>query len=153
MDESKLAVVQFSNFDEFLEEVRAEQPSVVRVWKGEGDRPYGPAGLAMRHHLINCQAHLPEQATVLSCAVEVGAYSHFNGKPFGPADRVRAAFVKEHADEIHQRLQAELKKLWPEVAVRPGAIHTGLTMIELQRAGWIGLNDLVEQLQERLQEA
>jgi len=136
-------VIQFADMAEFIDELRAMQAAVVRVWPGTfalGGQP------ATRYKVVNAQAHDGRQIATFACVV--GVYQEIYGRPFGPTAERYKAILSDQMETAVQRVQDHLRQALPDITIRSGQIHTGLKAAEIQRGYWDGLDDIYQALKE-----
>ena len=141
--ESNPIVIQFADMAEFVDELRAIQAEVVRVWPGTFAVGREPCA---RYKVVNAQAHDGRQVATLACVV--GVYQEIYGRPFGPTAERQKDILAERMETAVTRVQDHLRQALPGIAIRSGQIHTGLHSQDIQRGYWDGLDDIYRALKE-----
>lgn len=143
--ESKPIVIQFSSLEDFIQEMQAEDVPVVRVWPAQFGRGTSNHPILMTK-AVNIQAM--SNGSVLSLVLVVGTYDELYGRPFGPNNERRQAIIAGRMETAVDEVKATIHEMLPDVAIRPGQIHTGVETNHIQRAYWDNFEDTYKALKE-----
>jgi hypothetical protein len=139
-------VIQFADFDDFLDELRERIifPHAVRVWRGNGRFGGSSTSPTTVRQFLNVQFFDPRRYEILTCSILVMEYRTFYSQPFDPKDSIRKEVIQPVGNEVVNRVKAALTDEFVGLNIRPGSIYTGLDVTSIQPASWEALEDLFD---------
>lgn len=150
-----MPIVQFSDLDDFVEELRWGRCECVRVWPaswrvktGGGSLPLATVWRAVVvQAVLDDEMGKPHSLAMISLAL--GSYEEAHGSPFGPrADRRKEILERWEGRGLEMVRQWLQERLPLGIRIGRGQVYTGLRGPEVQTAAEEGFREIYEELRD-----